>query len=180
MSKPVKDLVTKEIIARFGALDSILVVNPVGLNALDSNKLRLGLHAKKIEMELVKNSLAQRAFVGTKLESVSKLLEGPCALVTGGDSIVDVAREVMEWTKKMNALQVRGAVVEGQVVDAKGAEELSKMPSRGELQGQVVMLAKSPGARVAGQIAAPASRLAGCIKALAEKLEKESGSVAAA
>ncbi len=180
MSKPVKDLITKEISARFGHLDSIMVVNPVGLNAIDTNKLRLGLRSKKIEMELVKNSLAQRAFAGTKLEPVTKLLEGSCALVTGGDSIVDVAREVLEWTKKLQALQIRGAVVEGQVVDAKGAEVLSKMPSRGELQGQIVNLAKSPGSRLASQIGAPASKIAGCIKALVEKLEKESGSVAAA
>jgi len=180
MSKPIKDLITKEISARYGHLDSIFVVNPIGLNAIDTNKLRLGLRSKKIEMELVKNSLAIRAFVGTKLEGVGKLMDGPSAFVTGGDSIVDVAREVMEWTKKITALQVRGAVVEGEVLDAKGAEVLSKMPSRAELQGQIVTLAKSPGARVAGQIAAPASKIAGCVKALVEKLEKESGSVAAA
>ncbi len=180
MSKPVKDLITKEISARFGQLDSILVVNPIGLNAIDSNKMRMAFRAKKIEMEVVKNALAQRAFAGTKLEPVAKLLEGSCALVTGGDSIVDVAREVFGAMKKYKALQIRGAVVEGQVLDAKGAEVLSKMPSRAELMGQIVTIAKSPGSRVAGQIAAPASRIAGCIKALAEKLEKEAGSAAAA
>lgn len=180
MSKPVKDLITKEITARFGSLDSIVVVNPIGLNAIDTNKLRMNLRTKKIEMEVVKNALAQRAFVGTKLEGVAKLLEGSCALVTGGDSVVEVAREIFGAMKKYKALQVRGAVVEGQVLDAQGAEVLSKMPSRAELFGQIVTIANSPGSRVAGQIAAPASRIAGCIKALAEKLEKEGGSVAAA
>ena len=180
MSKPVKDIISKEIGTRFGQLDSVIVVNPIGLNAIDSNKLRLGLKAKRIEMEVVKNSLAKRALAGTRLELASKLLEGPSALVTGGDSAVDVAREIFDWSKKMANLKILGAVVEGQLLDAQGAEMLSKMPSRVELQGQVVQLAKSPGARIAGQIAAPGSRLAGCIKALADKLEKESGTPAAA
>ncbi|MFA5863623.1 MAG: 50S ribosomal protein L10 [Phycisphaerae bacterium] len=181
MSKPIKDIVTKEINSRFGHLESILVVNPIGLNAKDSNKLRIDLRKKKIEMEVVKNSLAQRAFAGTKLELVAKLFEGSCALVTGGDSIVEVAREITGWLKKVPALKVRGAVVEGQLLDANGVQVLSKMPSRPELQGQIIMLAKSPGARIASQIAAPASKVAGCIKALVEKLEeKESGAQAAA
>jgi large subunit ribosomal protein L10 len=180
MSKPVKDLVTKEITARFGHLDSILVVNPIGMNAIDTNKLRMALRTKKIEMEVVKNALAQRGLLGTKIESASKLLEGSCALVTGGDSIVEVAREIFAAVKKYKTLQVRGAVVEGQVLDPQGAEVLSKMPNRAELFGQVVTLAKSPGSRLASQIAAPASRIAGCIKAVAEKLEKDGGSAAAA
>lgn len=180
MSKPVKDIISKELTARFGHLDSVLVINPVGLNANDTNKLRLGLRAKKIEVEVVKNALAQRALAGTKLDGIGKIMEGPCAFVTGGDSIVDVARQIVEWTGKLKDLQIRGAVVEGQILDAQGAKVLSTMPSRGELQGQIVTLAKSPGSRVASQIAAPASRIAGCIKALVEAKEKEGGSAAAA
>ncbi len=180
MSKPVKELVTKEINARFGQLDSVMVVNPIGLNAIDNNVLRLGLKKKKIEMEVVKNSIAARALKGTKLEQVDQLLMGTCALVTGGDSIVDVARELFDWTKKMKQLEIRGALVEGTILDAKGAEVLSKMPSRAELQSQVVNLAKSPGARLAGAISSPAGRIAGCVKALVEKKEKEGDSVAAA
>jgi large subunit ribosomal protein L10 len=180
MSKPVKDLVTKEITQRFGSLDSIVVVNPIGLNAKENTMIRTALRAKKIEMEVVKNSLAKRALVGTKLEGIDKILDGSSALVTGGDSIVDCAREVMVFVKKYPKLKMVGAVVECQVVDAKGCEVLATMPSRAELQGSVVMLAKSPGSRLASAIGAPAGRIAGCIKSLVEKLEKESESSVAA
>ena len=72
------------------------------------------------------------------------------------------------------------SVVEGQVLDTRGTEILAKMPSRVELQGQIVLIAKSPAARIAGQIAASAARIAGCVKARAEQLEKETGSSVAA
>lgn len=180
MSKPVKQLMIKELSARFSQLDSVFVVNPIALNAIDNTSFRAALRKKKIEMEVVRNALAVQALKGTALEGIGALLTGACALVSGGESIVDVAREVMEQAKKFTALEIRGALVEGTIVDAKGAEQLAKMASRAELQGQVAMLANSPAKRLAGAISSPAGKIAGCIKALEEKLEKEGGSVAAA
>ena len=69
-------------------------------------------------------------------------------------------------------VEVKGAFVDGTAFDAKGAVELAKMPNRVELQGQVVMLVRSPGAKVAGAIISPASKIAGCIKTIIEKAEK--------
>ncbi len=46
------------------------------------------------------------------------------------------------------------------------------MKSRSELQADVVMLAKSPGARLAGAIASPGGIIAGCIKTIIENQEK--------
>lgn len=180
MSKPVKNLMIQEMSRRFGKLDSVLVVNPIALNAIDNTSLRGALRKKNIEMEVVRNALTVHALKGTQLENVGALLTGACAFVSGGESIVDVAREVTEIIKKIPKLEIRGAVVEGQVVDAKGAEQLAKMPSRAELQGQISMLANSPAKRLAGAITGQAGKIAGCIKALEEKLEKEGGSVAAA
>jgi hypothetical protein len=41
-----------------------------------------------------------------------------------------------------------------------------------ELQGEIVVLAASPGRNLAGAIAGPAGAIAGCIKSLVEKLEE--------
>jgi ribosomal protein L10 len=59
------------------------------------------------------------------------------------------------------------------VLDTEGAEELAKMPNRVELQGQIVVLACSPGASLASMIASPADVIAGCIKSIIDKEEKE-------
>ena len=57
------------------------------------------------------------------------------------------------------------------IVDAAGAKSLAKMKSRVELQGEVVLIAQSPGSNLAGAIVGPAGAIAGCIKSLVEKLE---------
>jgi len=172
MSKPLKNLITQELKTRYDGLDSLLIVNPIGIEANDTVELRRGLREKNIRMEVVKNSMLKRALIGTTLEVVSEILEGPCAIVSGGDSIVDAAREIVEWSKKFPTLEFRGAVVEGQLLDTQAAKELAKMPTRPELMGQVVQLAQSPGARLAGALISPAAKIAGCIKTLQEKLEQ--------
>jgi large subunit ribosomal protein L10 len=100
------------------------------------------------------------------------LFSGPCAIVYGGDSIVDVAKEVQTWAKKVPAVQIKGAFVEGSLFDGKGAEALATMPTRAELQARVISCVLSPGGRIAGALKGPAGVIAACVKTIIENAEK--------
>ena len=171
MSKRVKDLVTEELRSRYEGVDSVLLVDPTGIDANTNNAMRGDLRSKSVRLEVIKNSLARRAFAGGALEPLASLLEGPNALVTGGDSIVDAAKVVADWGKKIGLLNIRGAVVEGEVLGAGEASELAKMPGRRELHQQVVGLALSPGARVAAALTGAGAVIAGCVEAMIDKAE---------
>lgn len=172
MSKKVKEMMIKELADRYESVDSALVVNPLGIDGTTSNEMRGDLRSKSIRMEVIRNSLARKAFADTSLSVLAEVLDQSCALITGGDSIVDVAKHVKDWSKKVPEFQIRGAVVEGSVLDAQQALKLADMPNRQELQGQVVQIINSPGASLAGAIASPGGRIAGCIKTLVERLEE--------
>src|SRR5207245_6810709 len=100
------------------------------------------------------------------------LLKGTNAVVYGGESVVDVVKELVAQAKKVDKLKIKGSIVEGQILDNKATEALAKLPNKKELQGMIVGQILGPGRKLAGQLKGPAGKLAGQVKAVIEKAEK--------
>ena len=173
MSYFVKNLVQNEYEKAFEGVNEFVVVETTGISGNDNNMLRGELKKKGIQMTVVKNTLMRLALQKLEMEHACCIFEaGPCTVVYGGDSVVDVAKEVMDWGKKVKAVKPKAAFVEGTVMDDKGVKDLSKMPTRAELQGQVAQIVLTPGSNIAGALTGPGGVIAGCLKSLIEKLEE--------
>lgn len=173
MSYLVKGFIQNEYTQRFADTGEFVVIDTTGVGGVDNNVIRGQLKEKGIRLTVVKNTLMRTALKEMDRATAGDLFQGgPCTIAYGGDSVVDVAKELVVWAKKFDAITLKGAYVDGVVLNGEGVKDLAKMPSRAELQGQIVQLAQSPGANLAGAIAGPGSRIAGCIKSLVEKLEE--------
>ena len=173
MSKYVKGLLEKQLELKFTDVTDFVVFDFKGIGGTDNNEMRGVLKEKGIGITVVKNAMMRRALESLGREEAGTFfLEGPTAIAFGGDSVVDIAKEMEGWVKKFELVDFKGAFVDGVVVDAAGAKSLAKMKSRVELQGEVVLIAQSPGSNLAGAIAGPAGAIAGCIKTLVENLEE--------
>ncbi len=171
MSKPIKELVTRAYAGTYADLADACVVDVTRLNVNDATRLRANLAGKGIKVQVIKNSLARRAFEGTRLAPIGAALSGPCALVTGGDSIIDVAKQLVEAAKEFEKLSLKQAIIEGdaELVDVVA---LARMKGRRELTADIAGLISAPGRKLAGCLAGPAGRIAGCLKAMADKAEE--------
>ena len=169
MSKTIKGYIQNELASTVDGVNELLVVSLRGLTGNENNEFRGDLAAKDITIKVVKNSLALRAFEEHGITGMDEVMTGPCAIAYGGESIVDLAKVLVDWDKKLSAMDIKGGYLEGQVLDADGAKAVSKMLNRAEQQGEVVMLAMSPARSIAGSVTAPAGIIAGCIKSIIDK-----------
>ena len=166
-------MIVAEYKRRFNDVSDALVIDIRGIEANENNNLRIDLLEKDIQITVLKNSLAKTAFEGTELEVLTTTLSGPSALVFGGDSIVDIARNLVDWAKKVKKLDLKAAVLDGELFDGvDGVKRLSNFPTKDEAQGTVVQLVLSPAGNVIKATTSPASNLLGIIKEIRTRLEE--------
>jgi large subunit ribosomal protein L10 len=181
MSKPVKDLITKELAARFKELEGVAVINPRGIDANKNHGIRRRLHEKGLRMTVVKNTLAKRAVGDGKLKGFDALLDGPSAVVYGKASIAVIARTLLEEKKNNEKLELRGIFFDGELYAGdKGMESASKLPTREEAIANVVAAILGPGRKLAAALKGPGGKLGAVLKTIEDKAKEKEGAAAPA
>ena len=177
MSKLVKNLLVDDLKGRLEGVGEVVVVSLGRLDAQKTTQLRQALRKKRIHLQLVKNSLARRAMLGTPLEPALEQAEGMLAIAWGGEDVVDLAKELDRLTgvKDFEGFECRGGALDGARLDSGDIKKVAKWPTRLEqlsiLSGQISSLAGT----LAGQIVSAGGTLAGQISQRADDLERAGG-----
>jgi len=150
----------KELAEKINGAKGIVVVDYRGITVEDITTLRNELRKENVEYKVAKNTLIKLAIKGTEYEGLTEYLEGPTAIAISHDDCTAPARIMAKTAEKVEAFNFKAGWVEGSVYDAKGVEEISKIPSKETLI-----------AKVLGGFNAPITSLAYVIKAIAEKQE---------
>jgi ribosomal protein L10 len=173
MSKYLKNLLSDDLKRRLDGVSDLLVVDVMGLKSNATVELRKQLRKKKINLLVVKNSLARRATEGTTLAPAFEGVEGSAAVVWGGEDIVSLAKEITKLTedKQFDKFSAKGGVMDGSKLSAAQVKEVSKWPSRAEQLSILVGQILSPGATLCGQLLGPGGKLASQVKKKSEEGE---------
>ncbi|NLL47641.1 MAG: 50S ribosomal protein L10 [Firmicutes bacterium] len=144
MARPEKVAMVEEIQERLSKVQGAVLTDYRGLTAADMTALRKELRDAGVEYKVFKNTLTILAAQGAEMEDLVPLLTGPTAFAFGYDDPVAPAKIISEFAKKNKALEIKGGVVEGQVVSPEGVANLANLPSREVLLSMVLRGMQGP------------------------------------
>ena len=153
-----KSETVKEISEKAKKSQTIIVCEYRGLTVAQIQEVRRALHKENAEMSVYKNSLVERAVDELGYNDLNSILTGPNAIVFSEDVIAG-AKVIAKYAKRhRDILVVKGGIVEGKFVDAKGIIEVSKLPGK---EGLISMFLSC--------LQAPIRSFACAVKAVADK-----------
>jgi large subunit ribosomal protein L10 len=111
-------------------------------------ELRKALRGAGAKYQVVKNTLAELAGKGTKIEEGLKNLTGVTSIAyTTGDPVA-MAKALTKYAKDTPEFTFKVGVVEGRVISIKEIEALASMPSKEEIYAKLLFLINSPAQRL--------------------------------
>lgn len=155
---------------RFDTNETLIVTHNLGLTVSQMTELRNELRKEGASFKITKNTLAKRAIEGTKFEELGDLFSGPTGIAMSQDPVA-AAKAVQKFADANKKLVIMGGALGSQVMDVKGIEQLSKLPSLDELRAKIASVLKAPAQKVAGVVQAPAAQMARVVGAYAAKGE---------
>ena len=136
---------------------SVTVVSYQGLTVAEMQELRKALEKVDTSIVVYKNTLVRRALAADELPDLGELLNGPNGFVFSKE-IAAGPKALFKFARLHEALVVKGGLVEGKVIDAKGVKEVSKLPDK---NGMISMFLSC--------LQAPISKFAATVKAIVDK-----------
>ena len=155
-------------------VSNVVVATYTKLTVAQDYELRKALRGVGARYQVVKNTLAEKAAKGTRVEGALKDLAGVTSIAyTSGDPVA-MAKALTKYAKDTPDFTFKVGVVEGRVVSIKEIESLATMPSKEELMSKLLFPINAPAQRLATAVNAVPRNLAVVVnQAVEQKKFKE-------
>jgi large subunit ribosomal protein L10 len=172
MERAQKEQVLGEIKEQWKNVTSIVIADYRGISVPVVTTMRDDFRKAGCHYRVIKNSLVKIAVKGSQMEPITQLMTGTTAVIwTTGEAPQPPATLALKWAKDEPKFQIKGGYYEGQVLDAKGVEMLSKMPGKAEIRASMLMTFLAAPQGFVAQIAAPIQNFAYLLDARRRELE---------
>jgi large subunit ribosomal protein L10 len=141
-------------------VSSMVVATYSKLTVAQDYELRKALRSSGAKYRVIKNTLAERAAKGTKVEEALKNLSGVTSIAyTTGDPVA-LAKALAKYAKDNPEFTFKAGLVEGRVVSINEIKALATMPSKEEIYSKLLFLLNAPVQRLATAVNAVGRNLA--------------------
>ena len=145
-----------EVVEKMNAANSLVVVDYLGLTVAEVTELRKQLREAGVEFKVIKNTIMRRALDSQDLEYHEEVFQGPTAVAFGMEAAVAPAKILSDFAKKAEALELKGGILEGEVLSKEEIQQIAKLPNREGLLSMLLSVLQAPVRNVAYAVKAVA------------------------
>ena len=123
---------------------SLVIADSRGVNVADMTSLRKLAREQNVKLQIIRNTLAKRAFKDTEYECVGEALVGPSLFGFSMEDPGAAARIFKDFAKSNTAFEVKALSVGGKLLDANQIDALAKLPTRDEALARLASVMIAP------------------------------------
>ena len=172
MTKEEKIEVVKDLSETLVDFPNIYIADMGGMTVSEVSDLRRLCHEAGVKLQVVKNTLLKKALdeAAGNYEELYEALKQQSSVFFVNEDVNVPAKILKKYREKKERPILKAAYVgEAVFIGDDQLESLTKLKSKNELIGDIIMLLQSPAKNVLGALQSGGQKLAGIIKTLQER-----------
>lgn len=179
MANPRNNASVEQLTGLLAGVKTFFLVDYQGLSAGELGSLRAKLREAGGRLLVAKNTLINVVLEQQGVEGFASTLKGPTALVLVGEDPVAPAKVLADFAKAhaKDLPVAKGGLLQGGKVDKAALGKIATLPSRQQLQSELVGVLLAPLQQLVGVLEGPQRNLVGVLNNYADKLKEEGNGV---
>lgn len=164
-----KKAIVAEVAEVAGKALSVVAADYRGLTSSEMVALREQARRAEVHLQVIRNTLARRAFVGTQYECLSESLIGPVLLAFSKVEPSASARLLRDFGKSNEKLKVKALALNGELFGGQHLEAIAKLPTRIEAIAKLVSVMQAPVSKFVRTLAEPPAKVVRALAAVRDQ-----------
>lgn len=143
-----------------------------GVSVDEMTALRSTARTSGVQVRVIRNTLAKRAFQGTEFECMNEALLGPCVLAFSLEDPGAGARLFKDFAKENEAFEIKALSIGGELLPAAQIDALAKLPTRDEALTLLVAVIQAPIVKVVRTLNDIPGRITRVVSAVGEQKQQ--------
>jgi large subunit ribosomal protein L10 len=172
-----KESIVQDLAGQFRGAKSVLFADYRGLDVEAMTELRKRCREASVNFRIAKNTLTRLALAEAGLpQGETELLKGPTGLALSLEDELAAAKVLTDFAKAFEKLQIKGGLMEGQIVGSDDVKALATLPTKDELIAMLLADMESSLSQVIGVGDSLVRDILSCAEQVAEKAGGEAPS----
>ncbi len=154
---------------------SAVVADYRGLTVAQMTEMRARARQSGVYLRVVRNTLAKRAFDGTDYACLDETLVGPTLVAFSQEDPGSAARLLKDCAKEMDALDVKGLSIGGELLGADQIDRVAKLPTLDEARAMLLAVMQAPIVKLARTLNEVPGQITRVMAAVADQKKAEEG-----